>query len=124
MKLTLASNNHPSASSSSSSLNTISSVPNEPSVVQPHDTNHQPPSSHHPSTSVSSPHFESFGSSQAAATVTDSKWRRVDFPWSEEIKKAMKYVFKLKAFRQNQLEAINATLAGNDCFVLMPSNNI
>jgi RecQ family ATP-dependent DNA helicase len=30
-------------------------------------------------------------------------------------------VFKLNSFRQNQLESVNAALAGKDCFVLMPT---
>ena len=66
---------------------------------------------------------QTFGASQAQLDPTDPahEWRRIDFPWSDEIKKAMRHVFKLKSFRQNQLETINATLSGRDCFVLMPT---
>lgn len=42
-------------------------------------------------------------------------------PWSPEVQKILKDRFRMKGFRQNQLEAINATLAGRDAFVLMPT---
>lgn len=42
-------------------------------------------------------------------------------PWSPEVQRILKDRFRMKGFRQNQLEAINATLAGNDAFVLMPT---
>ncbi|KAI6783824.1 ATP-dependent helicase-like protein [Emericellopsis cladophorae] len=42
-------------------------------------------------------------------------------PWSPEVQKKLKDRFRMRGFRQNQLEAINATLAGEDAFVLMPT---
>ncbi|TFB05018.1 ATP-dependent helicase SGS1 [Trichoderma ghanense] len=42
-------------------------------------------------------------------------------PWSADVQKTLKDRFRMKGFRQNQLEAINATLAGEDAFVLMPT---
>lgn len=41
--------------------------------------------------------------------------------WSPEVLKMLKERFRMRGFRQNQLEAINATLAGDDAFVLMPT---
>ncbi|PQE20884.1 hypothetical protein CJF30_00002221 [Rutstroemia sp. NJR-2017a BBW] len=43
------------------------------------------------------------------------------YQWSEDVKRALKDRFRLKGFRQNQLEAINATLGGQDAFILMPT---
>lgn len=42
-------------------------------------------------------------------------------PYYREIIRVLKEVFQLNSFRKNQLEAINATMAGKDVFVLMPT---
>ncbi|EXA30016.1 bloom syndrome protein [Fusarium oxysporum f. sp. pisi HDV247] len=42
-------------------------------------------------------------------------------PWSSEVQRMLKDRFRMKGFRHNQLEAINATLGGKDAFVLMPT---
>ncbi|ORZ01722.1 hypothetical protein BCR43DRAFT_189779 [Syncephalastrum racemosum] len=46
---------------------------------------------------------------------------REDFPWSADVRRALKDIFKLSEFRHNQLDAINTTMQGHDCFVLMPT---
>ncbi|KAA8627794.1 hypothetical protein SMACR_04895 [Sordaria macrospora] len=46
---------------------------------------------------------------------------KMKFPWSNDVRKALKDRFRMAGFRQNQLEAINATLGGKDAFVLMPT---
>ncbi|KAF4337054.1 hypothetical protein FBEOM_9043 [Fusarium beomiforme] len=43
------------------------------------------------------------------------------YPWSPEVQRMLKDRFRMKGFRCNQLEAINATLGGRDAFVLMPT---
>lgn len=45
----------------------------------------------------------------------------MNHPWSNDLLRAFKDRFRLQGFRENQLEAINATLAGQDAFVLMPT---
>lgn len=43
------------------------------------------------------------------------------FSWTSDVKRTLRDRFHLRGFRPHQLEAINATLAGKDCFVLMPT---
>ncbi|KAK4105309.1 hypothetical protein N658DRAFT_416556 [Parathielavia hyrcaniae] len=43
------------------------------------------------------------------------------YPWSKDVLRALKDRFRMTGFRHNQLEAISATLAGKDAFVLMPT---
>ncbi|NWH82035.1 BLM protein, partial [Piaya cayana] len=49
------------------------------------------------------------------------RFRGMTFPHSEEMMNIFHRKFGLHYFRTNQLEAINAALLGEDCFVLMPT---
>ncbi|ATZ45906.1 Bcsgs1 [Botrytis cinerea B05.10] len=55
------------------------------------------------------------------SVVDSSRTDMYSHAWSNDVKKALKDRFRLKGFRHNQLEAINATLAGRDAFILMPT---
>lgn len=52
---------------------------------------------------------------------TSAKFKGFGFPHSAELRAKFASVFGLKQFRLNQLEAINAALLGEDCFILMPT---
>lgn len=45
----------------------------------------------------------------------------LDYPHSALMMEVFQERFGLKSFRPNQLQVINATLLGHDCFVLMPT---
>ena len=53
--------------------------------------------------------------------TADPAWAREDFPWSAAARSANKDYFGNSKFRYHQLMAINASLAGKDVFVLMPT---
>uniref|UniRef100_A0A670ZHU2 ATP-dependent DNA helicase n=1 Tax=Pseudonaja textilis TaxID=8673 RepID=A0A670ZHU2_PSETE len=63
-------------------------------------------------------HNEKLLSSQNAAL---DPFRGLAFPHSNEMLKIFHKKFGLHHFRTNQLEAINAALLGQDCFILMPT---
>uniref|UniRef100_A0A8C1QGS9 RecQ-like DNA helicase BLM n=1 Tax=Cyprinus carpio TaxID=7962 RepID=A0A8C1QGS9_CYPCA len=54
-------------------------------------------------------------------SVSHDRFRGFSFPHSPEMMKIFHKKFGLHQFRFNQLEAINATLLGEDTFVLMPT---
>lgn len=71
-------------------------------------------------TSVSSKSRQS-GEKRSMYSIDPAHASMMNHPWSADVKRALKDRFGLRGFRQNQLEAINATLSGKDTFVLMPT---
>ncbi|XP_062218159.1 ATP-dependent DNA helicase Q-like 4A isoform X2 [Phragmites australis] len=51
----------------------------------------------------------------------DKRWGSTNFPWTKELEAKNKNKFGNRSFRPNQREIINATMSGNDVFVLMPT---
>ena len=44
-----------------------------------------------------------------------------DFPWSAKLEEIKKSVFKIEKFRNLQLQTMNATMANEDCVLIMPT---
>ncbi|KAF6076685.1 BLM RecQ like helicase [Phyllostomus discolor] len=57
----------------------------------------------------------------ASRNVKHKHFQSLDFPHTKEMMKIFHKKFGLHNFRTNQLEAINAALLGEDCFILMPT---
>ncbi|XP_071844680.1 uncharacterized protein [Apostichopus japonicus] len=76
-----------------------------------------------PSARIQTPSPSQFMKQAHLSTPTSppSVFSGFNFPHSKELLKVFRKTFGLHEFRKNQLEAINATLQGEDCFVLMPT---
>lgn len=74
-------------------------------------------------TPMSTPRCSSYSSSQETnfRNPAHDRFRGFNFPYSQEMMKIFHKRFGLHQFRFNQLEAINATLQGEDTFILMPT---
>ncbi|PRT55991.1 ATP-dependent helicase SGS1 [Wickerhamiella sorbophila] len=59
--------------------------------------------------------------STADAVPQPTPQHKVTTPWHDELMKLLRAKFGLVGFRQNQLEAIDATISGRDVVVLMPT---
>lgn len=55
---------------------------------------------------------------------TSAEFAGIEFEHSETLVTLFCQVFGLSEFRHNQLEAMNAALLGNDCFILMPTGEL
>jgi ATP-dependent DNA helicase Q1 len=54
------------------------------------------------------------------STSPATAWRG-QFEWTPKVRELLQQRFGFSTFREKQEEAINATLAGHDCFVVMPT---
>ena len=59
--------------------------------------------------------------SSSQENTSRQDWSTKSFPWFENVENAREKIFKLRTFRSLQLECINATMAGNDCILIMPT---
>ncbi|XP_021120505.1 Bloom syndrome protein isoform X2 [Heterocephalus glaber] len=57
----------------------------------------------------------------ASRNIKQECFQSLSFPHTKEMMKIFHKKFGLHNFRTNQLEAINAALLGEDCFILMPT---
>lgn len=58
---------------------------------------------------------------QSSALLAQKDWERQDFPWSSKLDEMRNSVFCISEFRPYQLPAMNATLSGTDCILIMPT---
>lgn len=49
----------------------------------------------------------------------NERFRGDNFPWSQQVHTLLRDIFRIPSFRDNQKEIINATLSGDDVFVIM-----
>ncbi|XP_075414132.1 recQ-like DNA helicase BLM isoform X2 [Tenrec ecaudatus] len=78
--------------------------------------------SHHKNVSESTQNYtDKSGQNFASKSVEHEHFQSLDFPHTKEMMKIFHKKFGLHHFRTNQLEAINAALLGEDCFILMPT---
>ena len=78
----------------------------------PHKTNHTPLTSHQHNTTDLQRTDNAHG---------NSEFKGERFPFSHRLRDGFHKVFHLKRYWPNQLEAINAAMLKEDCFVLMPT---
>ena len=53
--------------------------------------------------------------------LLEMNWERKNFAWSAELDRAREKVFQLPDYRADQLAVINASMAGHDCVLIMPT---
>ncbi|KAM6180475.1 recQ-like DNA helicase BLM isoform 2-T2 [Erethizon dorsatum] len=66
-------------------------------------------------------HTDKLTQNLASRNTKQERFQSLSFPHTKEMMKIFHKKFGLHNFRTNQLEAINAALLGEDCFILMPT---
>nr|XP_027810919.1 Bloom syndrome protein isoform X2 [Marmota flaviventris] len=66
-------------------------------------------------------HTDNLAQNLASTNLKHERFQGLSFSHTKEMMKIFHKKFGLHNFRTNQLEAINATLLGEDCFILMPT---
>lgn len=64
---------------------------------------------------------DKFAQNLSSKNPKHEHFQSLNFPHTKEMMKIFHKKFGLHNFRTNQLEAINAALLGEDCFILMPT---